>query len=733
MTRWLIASAWVVSSCAAPVEVGSDEWEDIEDVVDEGAMTEEEWEAAFAAADAEDPDDPDALADPESVGAGTGELESGGPGPLNDPCKNPPDGYRVRHGTNQADHIVGTDERDIIFGHGGDDVIETGGGNDIVCGGFGRDRIRAGDGVDYVDGGPGKDLLWGGAGNDVIHGRGGSDVIHGGPGDDELYGDVLDDRLWGDGGNDVLIGGHGIDRMHGGAGGDWLRGDTNADEFYGGSGNDTASFMTAMPPGQPLPGVPVRPDGIVIRVGRELASGDGYKERVLDVENVIGSAFDDVMSAGDSSIDLFGGPGVDVCNGAECEPGMEASAGRVTAIAFVDARPRDTGLIVLGANGSVSDEIDVLMRGSAVHVIATGGTIVNGPGCDPVSDHEVSCTFDHPLRYLMAWGGDGNDIIRIGNGFPRDFTSHVGGGLGDDQLYGGNGQDVLFTGLTGRDLLRGGPGDDALIGESPQGPTPLGTAYAGGGDRFFGDEGNDQLVSDYPCGQHEFHGGRGLDIAGFARVGTHFPTEDLRRINGIRAQLGGHTPRSEQTAFYGRAYQPTFCDLALASTLGGDLEILEGAGGHDLLHGNGRSNFLWGWGGNDIMDGHGGNDVVDGHKENDRLIGGSGVDRLHGGIGDDVLNAQDGSRDAEIDCGPGPEGGETASRDGSRDPAPDRCGRGDGTGLITGECAGPRACTDANGEGVCVGDEGINTCVGGHRICTCTMDGWTSCGPCTPG
>ena len=754
MTRSpLLVSLLVLSACVYDVTApGQDdqEWEDIEDmedIDDPGAFDEETWEALWLEADRPDPEDiaEEPGIDPaDEVGATSEALTEDGPGPFRDPCRTLRPTIR---GTNGADHIVGTPGRDIIFGYGGDDRIDGRGGNDVICAGFGQDVVHGGDGDDYIDLGGGNDIAYGERGSDTIHGRSGSDIIHGNAGNDFLHGDILDDRLYGDGGNDLLVGGHGKDRLHGGTGNDWLRGDTGNDSIEGGAGDDTVSFMTAMPPGQPASGVTGFPDGIVIVVGREIVSGDGHEEGIDGVETIIGSPFDDHFRSGDRrtrlvgglgndtfethpDVEVEGGAGVDTCNGAECEPGMEAPHAPTTAFAYVDARPRDTGLVVMGAAGDENDELDILMRGGTVHVIATGGPGISpGAGCDARGTHEVACRLEAPFRYVMAWGGDGDDTIRIGNGFPRDFTSHVGGGHGSDRLFGGSGQDVLFTGLTGRDRLYGGPGDDALMGESPRGPKPRGEAYAGEPDYFHGGPGNDQLVSDYPCGHHRFIGGGGLDIAGFARVGTTFPAAERER-EGIRAQLGGRAAASERTAFYGRAYQPHYCGLGLATILAGDLEILEGAGGNDLLHGNDRANFIWGWGGDDVLDGHGGNDFLAGHEGNDRVIGGEGVDRMLGGAGSDVIVAGDGRRDAEISCGAG---GSRASIDVNRDPEPRQCGGGGSPApgsISSHSCAGV-SCVDDLGSERCEGERGSVSCGGGGiMLCTCTAGGFASCGAC---
>ncbi|MDO9017731.1 MAG: DUF4215 domain-containing protein [Deltaproteobacteria bacterium] len=234
-----------------------------------------------------------------------------------------------------------------------------------------------------------------------------------------------------------------------------------------------------------------------------------------------------------------------------------------------------------------------------------------------------------------------------------------------DTLVGSAGDDVLFSGPTGRDTLIGNGGDDALLSESPaMDPMTRGERYEGGGDRLDGGPGNDQLVSDYPCGAHTFIGGPGNDIAGFRRsTGTRRP------FFGISAQLGG--PAATRQAFHGRAFNPERCALDPWGTrIAGDLEILEGADGDDRLFGNDERNTIWAWGGDDVIQGYGGNDELAGHDGNDEIYGGEGRDTLMGNDGFDRIHARDGEADARIDCGPG--GGRVETSDPS-DPAPTRC------------------------------------------------------------
>ncbi|MEI3853986.1 MULTISPECIES: DUF5801 repeats-in-toxin domain-containing protein, partial [unclassified Ensifer] len=74
----------------------------------------------------------------------------------------------------------------VMAGTAGDDTISTGASADRISGGAGNDTISSGGGNDYLDGGAGNDTLSGGSGDDTLKGGAGNDSIDGGSGTDLL-------------------------------------------------------------------------------------------------------------------------------------------------------------------------------------------------------------------------------------------------------------------------------------------------------------------------------------------------------------------------------------------------------------------------------------------------------------------------------------------------------------------------------------------------------------------
>jgi Ca2+-binding RTX toxin-like protein len=173
----------------------------------------------------------------------------------------------------------------VLAGAGGDVTLDLASelmssvmfGNDVVRGienveGTALNDIIRGDVSDNEFlGNAGDDQLDGRAGNDHLIGGGGADTLDGGDDDDILDGGDNDDILMGGDGNDTLIGGLG------------------ANDFDGGLGVDTLDYTGA------LAAVSVDLDNDQI-----LKASDSQLDDYADVENFLGSGFDDefVLDAG---------------------------------------------------------------------------------------------------------------------------------------------------------------------------------------------------------------------------------------------------------------------------------------------------------------------------------------------------------------------------------------------------------------------------------------------------
>jgi Ca2+-binding RTX toxin-like protein len=159
----------------------------------------------------------------------------------------------------------------------------------------------------------------GSVGDDDMFGKGGNDYLYGSTGNDFINGGVGDDFLFGDDGDDELVGGKGDDTMDGGLG---------SDIFRGGKGLDTVDYSAS------TTGVLAYLDANTSGDG---ATGDSY----LQVENVIGSAFDDYLQNSGGG-DAFGGAGADRLYGGGTQASTE-DGGRIRGDAGYDTLRMDYG------------------------------------------------------------------------------------------------------------------------------------------------------------------------------------------------------------------------------------------------------------------------------------------------------------------------------------------------------------------------------------------------------
>lgn len=154
-----------------------------------------------------------------------------------------------------------------------------------------------------------------------------------------------DDNVQGSSQGDILSGGEGNDTLRGKEGDDALNGGNGADLIDGGTGVDTAFYLGNM----------VKKQGVTV----DLSLGKGYGadaegDTLIDVENVQGSAFDDILSGNAGDNVLEGGEGNDTLSGGG---GYDALRGNEGADTYKIARS-DQVIISQERNGSATDILD---------------------------------------------------------------------------------------------------------------------------------------------------------------------------------------------------------------------------------------------------------------------------------------------------------------------------------------------------------------------------------------
>lgn len=590
-------------------------------------------------------------------------------------------------GTPFSDSIPGTLGNDRIDGSLGNDIIDGLAGNDVIQGGRGDDRLLGGEGDDVIEGGGGTDTITGGQGRDTFYLRpdGGADVItdfdwwedridvglravtaiiqqgddtvveiaggaslllrnvqahalgmrnfvqtvemplfevQPGPvflvgtgGGDVLTGGMFDDDIRGLGGDDVLSGGEwGADLLMGGDGDDVILGDEGNDTIDGGAGIDT--YVMGGPGGT-----------VELYANARRNSGQGA-DLITGIENVRGSAGNDVIEGDAADNRLEGGDGADFLNGLGGADLLYGGAGND------DIRASFSGAdIAWGGTGN--DRILAYRTGThAADVVVLHGeegddelrvtaerrgtdtvSLYGGVGADAL---EVA-----GVAFAIMDGGDGDDHISISE-YAGTYDVRLGQGrdLIDFQAFNWDGTDKYGSGgaiVTVQDFVTGDAGDRvdllSLVGRTVTNFTP--------GQNFFS-TGHFRLVQDGADTRLEMDRNGG---------GDGFTTLVVFR----------NTLVSQFTAANFGGYSPAGGDVAGSTLIGTEnYDQLQGSFGNDVIRGLGGGDMLFGNTGDDRLEGGEGNDTLEGGDGDDWLEGGAGNDLLRDSGGDDVLLGGDG-------------------------------------------------------------------------------------------
>lgn len=394
--------------------------------------------------------------------------------------------------------ITGTSGRDVIQGGPRNEDINAGGGDDYVCGGAG---------IDLIDGGPGRDELFGQDDSDEFSGVDlGQDLITGGSRDfdtatyRELPTGVRVDLSTGlvqpvDGGpsggivgvevvggsrhDDTLTGASGNELFYGGRGNDTIDGRGGRDDVFGGPGSDRIVYSKA---------------GAALRI--DLAAGTAIvgsvREDFRDVEEVLGTRFDDSIVGDAENNHLVGGGGDDVLKGKTGDDVLDGGDGDDMFFPsggddFVEGGANDP-VTSTGEHGDLvsyqGDTLDPGETGFSAELRTSPFTgeppFAEGVGDDTFSGIESVRGVKGKTNILI--GNDGPNVL-IGG----DRTDLVHGRGGNDLIFGLGGEDVLF-GDNGPDDPATPFGDDYIDGGNP-------TAADGDGDHAHGQDGDDTCTN----------------------------------------------------------------------------------------------------------------------------------------------------------------------------------------------------------------------------------------------
>ena len=271
--------------------------------------------------------------------------------------------------------------------------------------------------------------------------------------DDSLTGAIADERFFGADGDDTIAGLGGNDFLFPGLGDDLVDGGAGVNDSVG------YNFQTA-----------------AIEIDLEAGTardGSGGMDTIMNVEDIDGSMFNDVIFGSNGPNFIRGREGTDILMGQDGDDNINGDINNTPDTENDTAVYKD-----FIANYSIT-----ILPGT-VDVVDNVGT----EGNDSLINVEFLQFADEifsPVLAELPGGGGGNDTLNgtagtdlINGRASADFLDGLGG---DDVIHGGDNDDVVRGGA-GDDTLVGGNGDDLLLGG--QGVDFL-TGAAGADDFFY--------------------------------------------------------------------------------------------------------------------------------------------------------------------------------------------------------------------------------------------------------
>ena len=442
-------------------------------------------------------------------------------------------------------------------------------------------------------------------------------------------------RFVGLGGDDIMSISDGITATFiGGTGSDTMTGADQNDTFRGGSGGDTMDGMDGddlvrydRPDGSGpfthgafvnLSGSSATYDfngtsGVIVLAGKALDDW-GDTDTLSNIENVRGSAFDDVIvgSSGDNLLEGLDGDDIIASRG-----GNDYLKGGGGADSFVFG------------TGTGDSQIEDFVVGQDLLRLENGVTITS---LEEIDDTTIVTLSTGATVTLLGVTGIGSaTALTVNTIFGTSNSETINGTSFNDTIIGLDGDDLLIGG-SGADtyVWNAGDGNDTVAADGAANEDIIkinGTFY----DYNWEIDGDDLIVGVVADDSYIFAGNLRLENFMLGSDSIAYLEADLGPNNEFYSPDGGNS----------RIY----FSLVDGENQGNYFETIIGTSGNDeMTGGGGAADFVWGGDGNDVMSvsdgtlgifrGGNGDDTMTGADQNDNLRGGAGDDIIDGGAGD---------------------------------------------------------------------------------------------------
>jgi Ca2+-binding RTX toxin-like protein len=497
------------------------------------------------------------------------------------------------YGTPYGDTLIGGNGADTIHGNGGDDVIVGGVGNDSIDGGTGSNTVDYSNDANAVS----VDLSMGSA-TDGSHSDTLSNIQN-------VIGTAYDDTITGDSNDNVLSGGAGNDVID------------------GGGGVNTVDFSHD-------------PAGVYVYLAiNYVQDGYGNSDTISNIQNIIGSAFDDTLEGDSGNNVLNGGGGTNTVDYSFDPAGVTVDLSTGTATDGWSGT--DTLINIQNVVGTYTGDVITGDSFNNIFYGSSGNDVIDGGGGINTVD------FGNYFRGVTVDLSMGTEADGISSSTTLSNIQSVVGSAYDDAIT-GDSHDNVIAGGGGDNLIDGGGGVNTLDYSHEFGSVyvdlSMGTATNGesGTDTFsniqnvIGSQYDDTIIGDSNDNVISGHGGNDY-LDGGAGVNTidysHDPsgvTVDL--FSGYDSNYGGSAmllnfqtvigthyddvisgDGSTTTISYETALSGVTVDLSAGTATGDGNDTLAfipnvtGSSFDDSITGDSNDNILYGNGGNDYITG----------------------------------------------------------------------------------------------------------------------------------